>query len=128
MTQQAISASSKSKGRGVRNPDTKQDELKYLNGTSMLSWRQIARLDEYSGIPPGTLCTYAKTGYLPNRYRQRLGLPAVASVAPVMEPIPNGAQALFALRCECGRWYISNHPRRKRCFVCSPYKRSVTSA
>ena len=88
------------------------------------SWRRVAK--EFDGIPPGTLCTYAKTGYLPNRYRQRLGLPVVASVAPVMEPIPNGAQALFAVRCECGRWYISNHPRRKRCYLCSPYRAAKT--
>ena len=110
----------------VKNSDTPQEALQALKTSRSITWRQIARLDQYTGIPPGTLCTYAKTGYLPNRYRQRLGLPVVASVAPVMEPIPNGAQALFAVRCECGRWYISNHPRRKKCFVCSPYRATKT--
>ena len=110
----------------VKNSDTPQEALQALKTSKRITWRKIANLDQYTGIPPGTLCTYAKTGYLPNRYRQRLGLPVVASVAPVMEPIPNGAQALFAVRCECGRWYISNHPRRKRCFLCSPYRAAKT--
>lgn len=32
------------------------------------------------------------------------------------------AQAVGAVPCACGQWYVSNHPRRGRCFVCSPYR------
>lgn len=24
--------------------------------------------------------------------------------------------------CECGQAFVSNHPRRKKCFICSPYR------
>lgn len=56
-----------------------------LHDTEMLSWRAIADLDEYKGIPPGTLCTYAKTGKLPHKWRRQLGLAdyALAEVCPI---------------------------------------------
>lgn len=54
--------------------------------------------------------------------RLALGLPEAATVTYVDgRPRPR-AQALDVLECGCGRWFVSNHPRRKRCFVCSPYR------
>ena len=36
------------------------------------------------------------------------------------------AQAVGVQRCGCGRWFVSNHPRRRKCFVCSPFRGRVT--
>ena len=57
--------------------------------------------------------------------RARLGLPNIAQVVPVVGEIPNGTQAIRADQCACGQWFISNHPRRKKCFKCSPYRRKA---
>ena len=69
----------------VRTCDAHQERLKLLNATAGLSWRKIAARKEYKGIPPGTLCTYAKTGKLPHKWRRRLGLAdyALAEVCPI---------------------------------------------
>ncbi len=68
-------------------------------------------------------------GYSPGKkIRGLLGLPAESSVVVMAGEVPAGSQAVAALQCECGQWFIANHPRRRRCFVCSPYKgRRVTS-
>jgi len=50
-----------------------QIRLRRLNET--LTWRQIAVLDEYKGIPAGTLCSYAKGREPKNpEHRRILGL------------------------------------------------------
>jgi hypothetical protein len=43
------------------------------------SWRKIAALPEFEGIPPGTLCSISKGDYEPkdNEIRKRLGLPII---------------------------------------------------
>lgn len=62
-------------------------------------------------------------GYLPGKkVRGLLGLPPESSVVVMAGDVPAGSQALAAMQCGCGQWFIPNHPRRKRCFVCSPYK------
>jgi len=66
----------------VRTPDMAQDELKQAHGTQIPSWRKLSLLEAYSGIPAGTLCSIAKTGKVPNKWRERFGLPALAP-APV---------------------------------------------
>jgi hypothetical protein len=60
----------------VQMMDIIQDELKRLHDTQGLSWRKIAALDAYSGIPAGTLCSIAKNGREPKnkKYRDILGL------------------------------------------------------
>lgn len=54
-----------------------------------LAWRDIAALDEYAGIPAGTLCSIAKGGEVPRKYRRRLGVsketPRLRLVAQVTE-------------------------------------------
>ena len=59
---------------------------------------------------------------VPAKWREKFGLPPVSTVEPIAGEIPHGAQALGAMRCECGMPFISNHPRRRRCFICSPYR------
>jgi hypothetical protein len=107
----------------VRTSDIVQDELKRLHDTTGDPWRKMASLDNYTGIPAGTLCSIAKTGEVPKKWRKRLGMPVPASVTPVSGEIPEGSQALRADLCACGRYFISNHPRRRKCFVCSPFRK-----
>ena len=56
--------------------DTEREALKMLHDTSGLSWRKIAQMPKYRGIPAGSLCSFA-TGKkdLANEYKARLGIP-----------------------------------------------------
>lgn len=62
-----------SKTMGVTNPDTVRERLTGLHDTQHLSWRLIAALPEFVGVPAGTLCTWSKTGYLPRKHHARFG-------------------------------------------------------
>ena len=106
----------------VTKSDSTIERLKELRGTSGLSWHKIAALDEFRPIPAGTLHKMVKTGRIGPKWRGRLGLPEQAKVESINGSIPDGSVSLGALLCGCGRWFISNHPRRKRCFVCGPYR------
>ena len=66
----------------VQHSDIVQVRLNKLNGIDKLSWRKIALLDEYKGIPPGSLCSYAK-GRIPenNKHRRMLGFPEIIKQA-----------------------------------------------
>lgn len=83
------------------------------------SWRKTGAI---FGLNPA-MARLIALGYEPGRrVREQLGLPPAASVVPVAGAVPDGTQVAAATRCSCGRWFVSNHPRRKRCFICSPYK------
>lgn len=58
--------------------DIIRERLNHLHDTEGLSWRKIAALDEYKGIPAGSLCSYAY-GREPKKleHRRILGLPMV---------------------------------------------------
>ena len=93
----------------------------HKHDTDGLTWEQISQIYE---IPKSTLHAFA-TGRrcLPLKWYGRLGLEMPdATVTVVSGEIPHGAQALGAMRCECGMPFISNHPRRRRCFICSPHR------
>lgn len=107
---------------GVTTSDTAQGRLKMLHDTSGLSWRRIAALEAYEGIPAGTLATIGKTGMVPKKWRGRFGLAEMATITVMDGEVPAGSQSISARRCECGEWFISNHPRRRRCFMCSPWR------
>lgn len=78
----------------VRNPDTVRSELLYLNTHDGKTWREIAALEQYSPIPPGTLCSIAKGDPIPKKYRKQLG---------VILPIP-------VIPCEvCGEVHLHKH-------------------
>lgn len=64
----------KSAQAACQNSDTLRDELNHLHGTPGTTWRDIARLPQYSGIPAGTLCAIAKTGYIPPKWHKKLGI------------------------------------------------------
>ncbi len=99
-------------------------DLHRLHDCEKQSWRTIADLDEYRGISHFTLSAIA-AGREPRKLsiRLRLGWPLESyRVVAVGTAIPDGTQAHSAQQCKCGQWFISNHPRRVRCFICSPYR------
>ena len=84
------------------------------------SWRKTAQ--KYGVFP--NMARMIANGYEPGpRIRARLGLPQVANVVVIEGRVPAGSQSIAAEQCACGQWFISNHPRRRKCFICSPYKR-----
>lgn len=66
----------------VRNPDTVRSELLHLSVDAGMKWREIAALEQYSSIPPGTLCSIAKGAPIPKRYRKQLGVILPVPVIP----------------------------------------------
>ena len=108
----------------VTTCDKVKERLREAHDIDGLKWRDIANQDEYKGIAPGTLCRFAKGNWEPRGYylRHRLGLPNAVSVVPIAGIIPENSQALCAQQCLCGRYFISNHPRRMKCFICSPFR------
>ena len=63
-------------------------------------------------------------GYQPGKkVREELGLaPSATIIVMGSGAIPDGSQAIRALQCECGQWFISNHPLRTHCFLCRPFR------
>lgn len=99
------------------------ERLNYLHNIGM-GWREIAALDEYVGIPAGTLCSVAHGEEPKRKHRDQLGLPPISDVIYLYGYMPTGeAISVGAILCECGQLFISNHPARRKCFICSPYKR-----
>lgn len=71
------------KSDGVQTLYSTIERLKYLHDTRMMSWAQIALLDEYSGISRATLCAIAHGREPKNEHtRAILHLPQYAP-APV---------------------------------------------
>ena len=93
------------------------DDYSYLK-----SWGAVA---EQYGVTKPVVYRMARKGYEPKdpSIRLRLGLSAAANVVVVYGEVPDGAQVLQAQRCACGQFFISNHPRRMKCFMCSPYRK-----
>lgn len=92
------------------------------NGHKHMTWQAIA---DHFGPPvtkPVVWRLVNDPDYEPKdqRIRFALGLSITAIVIPISGVIPEGTLCLNALQCGCGQWYIPNHPRRRRCFVCSP--------
>lgn len=58
----------------VRNPDIVCETLNRLHKVDMMSWREIACLDDYRPIPAGTLSAIAKGYPVPRKWYARLGL------------------------------------------------------
>jgi hypothetical protein len=88
--------------------------------SSGFSWEAIGK--EY-GVNRA-MARLLGNGYRPGKkIRKRLNLPMPASVIIIGEgEIPDGSQAIKALQCKCGQWFIPNHPLRTHCFICRPSK------
>lgn len=99
------------------------------NGHAKLSWAKVHR-----AIVPDTVraqvsvaCVYRiarEPGYEPKdpEIREILGLDTDSPVMFVDGRTRPRARALDAMQCGCGEWFVSNHPRRRKCFTCSPFR------
>jgi len=76
----------------VRNPDIVSNEIIVLHDTQGLSYRQIAALPAWDGIPAGTLWAIAHGYPIPNCHRETLGLPPLVKVPAnmVRKTTPSG--------------------------------------
>lgn len=96
----------------VRESDTMRERLNSLRGSADgggLSWREIARLEEFAPCPAGTLCAFAKGAEMPRKWRARFGLPdeRLAVVCPRHEIV-------HLWDCETQVVKPTPKPRRKR--------------
>lgn len=84
------------------------------------TWRNVAK--QY-GLHPNMVRLIAY-GHRPgNKIRKKLNLPLKSEIESMDGNIPEGSLALGAIACrKCGQSFISNHPRRRKCFICSPYR------
>jgi hypothetical protein len=114
----------------VTTCDRIRTRLIYLNDELCLPFREIAKTAEFRPIPPGTLCAIAKHGKVPEKWYARLSLPPEATVVVMGGgDVPPGTQVLGACYCsDCNAGYVSNHPRRKKCFTCSPIQKGKVEA
>ena len=64
------------------NGGAMRERLNKLHNEDKLSWRKIAQMDEYKGIPAGSLCSYASGTWEPKteRSRRMFNLPTVEVV------------------------------------------------
>lgn len=88
------------------------------------SYRQIAAEQYNNHISHATIQRVHK-GIEPQapKIREVFGLPDYRQVVLVTPGrIPDGTQVIHARQCSCGQWYVPNHPRRQKCFICSPYR------
>jgi len=111
----------------VTNCNTPIERLKYERDVLGHSWRKIASGGDFGFIPARTLNSiYHGKRDFPKKYRARLGLFPPATVYVVTDgDVPPGTQVISASLCACGQWFVSNHPARKRCFICSPYRKTA---
>lgn len=95
-------------------------EIKNKRFEEKRTWQSIA---EGYGINRAMTRLIA-LGYQPGRkIRLALGLAPSASIVVMGEGmVPDGAQAIQALQCSCGQWFIPNNPARTHCFICRPAK------
>lgn len=63
-------------------------------------------------------------GYVPpDHVLAKWNIKTFVSVQIVGGQVVEGAELISVVgKCNCGQAYISNHPKRKRCFTCSPYR------
>jgi len=68
--------------------DTPKARLIHLHDTKHMTWREIADLEEYRGIPAGTLCSVAKGDYEPKDLiiRRKLGYQEPEIIAHYRNP------------------------------------------
>ncbi len=99
-------------------------EIKQMRDGDGLSLRKIQAQPRYEGISIASIDRIYHGQEPGPKVRAALGLPQIGTVIVIGGgSIPAGAQVVRAELCKCGEWFISNHPRRKKCFVCSPFRR-----
>ncbi len=113
---------------GCTQPYTWEQVLSIVRGFHDQNWslRKIARDGFQDRVTHATIQRILD-GIEPTtpEVRSALGLPVYRTVIVIGGgTIPEGAQVISAEKCECGLFFISNHPARKKCFICSPFRRS----
>jgi hypothetical protein len=102
-----------------------QTIIKALRATNK-SYRQIAK-EDFGGRINHAVVQRILAGEEPRDplIRRAVGLADYHQVVVVTGgDVPPGTLVISADQCiECGRYYISNHPRRKKCFICTPYRK-----
>ena len=109
-------------------------DIRGRNGDPKLSWakvhREIVPAGRQDQVSVALVYRVAREpGYEPKdlEIRDILGLDRESAVVFVDGRTRPRAQAVGAVQCACGQWYVSNHPRRRRCFKCSPFRGKVVS-
>jgi hypothetical protein len=85
------------------------------------SLRKIAEEDFKGQVNHATIQRILKGMFPADQItREKLGLQQIGSIVVVNGIVPEGTQAIGANQCvNCDRWFIPNHPRRRKCFTCS---------
>lgn len=98
----------------------------YKNHKNRTDWTQIAREVAHPKITRAHVRKMIVFQWEPQRddLRVAFGWSPLVTVTPVNgAAVPSGSQVLHAQHCTlCNRPFISNHPRRQKCFICSPYR------
>jgi len=105
----------------MRDFDTLHREVK-IDYKTLKSWRLVAQKWRLSKGTTYRIAHNIEPKTLEIRLLLDLPLPE-ARVIAIAGIVPNGTQTIGALRCICGDWFIPNHPRRRKCFICSPYRK-----
>lgn len=86
-------------------------------------WRKVGA--QY-GVSGALVYRVVMTDYEPKdpEIRHRLGAPVLGLVqCMVDEVLPPGTQVMGSACCaRCGRPFVPNHPLRKKCYICAPYR------
>ena len=79
-------------GMPVKNSDTVSNEIRVLHDIHGLTFREIANLPTWIGIPFGTIAHIYHGGRVPNKWRKKLDLPRLVKVPETMvrKKSPNG--------------------------------------
>jgi hypothetical protein len=107
----------------------KRSEILAAKGTR--SWREVA--DDY-GVSKGMMWMVVNDDYEPKNptARARLGMPALMAIGvATSEPVEGGAIiGVGSETCaadDCSVEFIPNHPRRRKCYLCSPVRKKEAS-
>lgn len=101
------------------------DELDEMRRQGM-SYEQIGQCYDVNRTTIWKIINTRKPPNFP-RIRHQLGLPLAKEVHFITALQTNeidhaNIQAYAVATCHCGRLFVPNHPKRKQCFICSPYQ------
>lgn len=87
----------------VQKTDRLKERLNHLHGIDNMSWREIAKLPEFHGLPVRTIYEIARGRAVPLKYYDAFGFPphALAPVCPKCGRVP------IRHKCDC-----TNKPAR----------------
>jgi len=111
-------------GNGIRAKLREEYQRQVGSG----GWRAVGTV---FGISGGMAYRVAVQGYEPRdgEIRKRLGMSVISEVEFVSEKSQATSRKLQAVGVDictvCGEGFVSNHPRRRKCFRCSPYRGST---